>query len=367
MKFLICCIFLVTFCSCNKNYEKNNVNNPITESVLILKNFKPESISDFKKYSIYSPNKPNFIEIISYDNVLGTYQNEFSGILDTIKIKHTKPVMIVNVNRSALIQNTYYLKAGDTIFVDFSNLNNIKEKYLNKNVFTGDITRTNVKDTLSLFIGLGNLVEYLAGKEKQQELILQDSLHYVLSEKRLDSLHKTKQIYESFYKIRKQQFEYSKKAKNFNFDNITYLKKDTLIGLSEYQYFLREFTKKKFDIKTIKTTNSVYLDYKTAFDSVYQSDIYGEKAKNYLLFHYLDQMTQDFSYNDFKERFYKFKQSTKDTTLVSFLEDKYLLNFSDLKKETQEIYFINSQKQKQTLSQILEYNRGKVIYVDFWA
>lgn len=367
MKFLICCIFLVTFCSCNKNYEKNNVNNPITESVLILKNFKPESISDFKKYSIYSPNKPNFIEIISYDNVLGTYQNEFSGILDTIKIKHTKPVMIVNVNRSALIQNTYYLKAGDTIFVDFSNLNNIKEKYLNKNVFTGDITRTNVKDTLSLFIGLGNLVEYLAGKEKQQELILQDSLHYVLSEKRLDSLHKTKQIYESFYKIRKQQFEYSKKAKNFNFDNITYLKNDSLIGLSEYQYFVREFTKKKFDIKTIKTTNSVYLDYKTAFDSVYQSDIYGEKAKNYLLFHYLDQMTQDFSYNDFKERFDKFKQTAEDTTLITFLEDKYLLNFTDLKKETQEIYFINSQKQKQTLSQILEDNKGKIIYVDFWA
>src|SRR5690606_1294421 len=78
-------------------------------------------------------------------------------------------------------------------------------------------------------------------------------------------------------------------------------------------------------------------------------------------------MTQDFSYNDFKERFYKFKQSTKDTTLVSFLEDKYLLNFSDLKKETQEIYFINSQKQKQTLSQILEDNKGKVIYMDFWA
>lgn len=366
MKCLIYCVFLVTFCSCNKNYEKNNVN-PITESVLILKNFKPESISDFKKYSIYSPNKPNFVEIISYNNVLGIYQNEFTGILDTIKIKHTKPVMIVNVNSSTLIQNTYYLKVGDTIFVDFSDLNNIKENYLNQNVFTGDITRTTIKDTLSLFIGLGNLVEYLAGKEKQQELIRKDTLHYILSEKRLDSLYKTKQIYEPFYKIRKQLFEYNKKAKNFNPDDITYLKNDSLIGLSEYQHFLREFTSKKFDIKTIKTTNSVYLDYKTAFDSIYQSDTYGEKAKDYLLFHYLDQMTQDFSYNDFKERFDKFKQTAKDTTLVTFLEDKYLLNFTDLKKETKEIYFINSQKQKQTLSHILEKNKGKVIYIDFWA
>src|SRR5690606_41650758 len=107
-------------------------------------------------------------------------------------------------------------------------------------------------------------------------------------------------------------------------------------------------------LKVITHFYSVYLDYKTAFDSVYQSDIYGEKAKNYLLFHYLDQMTQDFSYNDFKERFDKFKQTAEDTTLITFLEDKYLLNFTDLKKETQEIYFINSQKQKQTLSQILE-------------
>jgi len=357
-RFLFLTIVLLLCSSCEKE-QKTSIEQP-THSVLILKNFNPTNRVYFGKSYVVIPYSP--ISIINPYSLNSQDITDFNNQSDTIRIEHSSDFMLAGVNYSPLISNTYYFRAGDTLVVDFSDLNNIKEYYLNKNVFFGDVPPIFKKDTLAY---KSEFFDY--DKESIKKRKEEDSLKQEISVRNLESLHKTKQIYEPFYKIRKQRFEYSRKANNFNANDITYLKKDTLIGLSEYQYFLREFTKKKFDIKTIKTTNSVYLDYKTAFDSVYQSDIYGEKAKNYLLFHYLDQMTQDFSYNDFKERFYKFKQSTKDTTLVSFLEDKYLLNFSDLKKETQEIYFINSQKQKQTLSQILEYNRGKVIYVDFWA
>lgn len=352
-------LVILTSCDKNKNIESLATSN---FSVLILKDFNPQSTTKLYNDRIIMYNSRDFVEVIDYSKVLGVHINEFSGVLDTIRIKHTKPIMQVDINYSALIQNTYYLRVGDTIIIDFSDLGDISENYTNKGKVFGDIQKTYVKDTLLFVPDFMSKDLKLSKKAKQK-----DSLHYISSEKRLDSLYKKNQIYEPFYKIRKAKFDYIRKAKNFNVDDQVYLKNDSLIGLSEYQYFVREFTTKKFDIKTIRSTNATFLDYKTAFDSVYQSDLYGEKSKDYLLFYYLDQMTQDFSYNDFKERFDKFKQTAKDTTLITFLEDKYLLNFTDLNKETQEIYFINSQKQKQTLSQILEDNKGKVIYIDFWA
>lgn len=355
--FIFLILFLVLYSCSEKEEEIKEI--PI-HSVLILENFNPTNRVYFGESYVEIPNSS--ITIINPYSLNTQDITDFNNQSDTIRIEHSSDVMLVGLRYSPLIQNKYYFKTGDTIVVDFSDLENIKEYYLNKNVFIGDIPPIFNIDTLTYKSKFFNYDKESIRKRKEK-----DSLKQKMLEKRLDSLYKTKQIYEPFYKIRKQQFEYSKKAKNFNSDDITHLKKDSLIGLSEYQYFLREFTKKKFDIKTIKSTNSVYLDYKIAFDSVYQSDTYGEKAKDYLSFYYLDQMTQDFSYNDFKERFDKFKQTVKDTTLVTFLEDKYLLNFTDLKKETKEIYFINSQKQKQTLSQILEENKGKVIYVDFWA
>ncbi len=355
---LLLIVFLFLYFSCEKEQEKIQVQP--THSVLILKKFNPKNRIYFGRSYVEIPNYP--IRIINPYSFYTQDITDLNNQSDTIRIEHFSDVMLVDLFYSPLIENKYYLKTGDTLVVDFSDLKNIKEYYLNKNVFLGDIPPITIIDTLEY------QSKYFAfDKEAIRKRKEEDSLGYILSEKQLDSLHKTKQIYEPFYKIRKQQFEYSRKAKTVNINDQIHLKKDSLIGLGVYQYFLQKFTTEKFNIKTIRTTNSNFLDYKTAFDSVYQSDLYGKKAKDYLLYHYLDQMTQDFSYNDFKTRFEKFKQTAKDTTLVTFLEDKYLLNFTDLKKETQEIYFINSQKQKQTLSQVLEQNKGKVIYVDFWA
>lgn len=353
-------ILIAVLFSCSKKKEELIKEIP-THSVLILKNFNPTNQFKFSNSAyVQVPNEP--IEITNPYDFRTDKISHFNGISDTVRIEHFSEVMTAKVTYSPLIRNEYFFRAGDTIVVDFSDLKNIKEHYLNKNVFSGDIPLIIVTDSLAYE---SEFFKY--DKESIRKRKSEDSLKRKISERNLDSLYNQKQVYEPFYKVRKQQFEYSKKAEKYNEGNLTDLKNDTLIGLTHYQYFVRQFTAKKFDIKVIRSTNSNFLDYKTAFDSVYQSDLYGEKAKDYLLFYYLDEMIQDFSYNDFKERFDRFKQTAKDTTFVTFLEDKYLLNFTDLKKETQEIYFINSQKQKQTLSQILEENKDKVIYVDFWA
>ena len=142
---------LFGFISCTKNKVEVQKNPRPLYSVLILKKFAPEEETEILKKHIYALNKPNFIEVIDYKNCLAKYENDFNGEIDTIRIKHTNNIMLVNLNFSALVQNTYYLRRGDTIVVDYTNLKNIKEFYKNKNSLVGDIQKTYIRDSL-LFI-----------------------------------------------------------------------------------------------------------------------------------------------------------------------------------------------------------------------
>src|SRR5690606_10020137 len=141
-------LVILTSCDKNKNIESLATSN---FSVLILKDFNPQSTTKLYNDRIIMYNSRDFVEVIDYSKVLGVHINEFSGVLDTIRIKHTKPIMQVDINYSALIQNTYYLRVGDTIIIDFSDLGDISENYTNKGKVFGDIQKTYVKDTL-LFV-----------------------------------------------------------------------------------------------------------------------------------------------------------------------------------------------------------------------
>src|SRR5690606_39022538 len=235
-RFLFLTIVLLLCSSCEKE-QKTSIEQP-THSVLILKNFNPTNRVYFGKSYVVIPYSP--ISIINPYSLNSQDITDFNNQSDTIRIEHSSDFMLAGVNYSPLISNTYYFRAGDTLVVDFSDLNNIKEYYLNKNVFFGDVPPIFKKDTLAY---KSEFFDY--DKESIKKRKEEDSLKQEISVRNLESLHKTKQIYEPFYKIRKQRFEYSRKANNFNANDITYLKKDTLIGLIEYQYFLREFIEKK--------------------------------------------------------------------------------------------------------------------------
>jgi len=348
-------LIILLFCSCSEQKIEKKDFLSSNESVVILKGFNPSN-------KVFYGN--SYVETFSFpieitDPLQVRSQN--IEVSDTIVVIHSNEIMMININYNPQINNHYFLKQGDTLIVDFTNLKKINEYYQNKNVLPGDLNRVRVLSD-SVFKNL----YFSTDQSFLERYYLSDSLNNLKSMALIDSLWRNKMIHPEIYGIRKQDYLIRNTIRN-PIQGTSYLKEDKFIGLKSYQSFLNKYTLEHFSIGNIYHSNSYYVDYKTAFDSVYQADIYGEKAKDYLLFYYLDRMTESFSYNDFKERFEKFKQTAKDTTLVAFLEDKYLLNFTDLKKETQEIYFINSQKQKQTLSQFLEENKGKVIYIDFWA
>lgn len=349
-------LVLIIFICCSCKDEKTHKSVTPTESVVILKNFKPTYQTNIG-HNILLQLSGAAIEISDPNKIIKNEVNSFNSVSDTIRVHHHNNLMLVNVKFSPLVENTYYLYPGDTIVADFSNENNIKEQYT-----------SNPKRYLEPFKIRDNdyfLSEFLFDKTALQKRKAVDSLETIKGIGELNELRKKKIIKDDYYSLRINRINYANALSQSTSDK--YLKNDSLIGVTEYQNYLRQFTINKFNIKFINGKGSSYLDSKTGFDSVFKSDIYGKKAKDYLLFYFLNEMTQDFSFQDFNDRFALFKKIVSDSSLVNYINDKYLLNFNDIKNESKSTFFINSKKHKITLDELIRQNKGKVIYIDFWA
>ena len=81
----------------------------------------------------------------------------------------------------------------------------------------------------------------------------------------------------------------------------------------------------------------------------------------------MESIAKYYSLDDFKTYHNKFVTEVKDTTLLNIVSNKYLTDFISFKGKTDEVYVINSKKEKTTLKEVIEQYKGKVVYVDFWA
>jgi len=77
-------------------------------------------------------------------------------------------------------------------------------------------------------------------------------------------------------------------------------------------------------------------------------------------------------YEDYPEKVYleyteKFKKVVSDTTLITVLQKKKLIDFKEVTVNTKEVQLIDLKENVTTLSAILEKHKGKVVYVDYWT
>src|SRR5690606_26073303 len=267
-----------------------------------------------------------------------------------------------------LTSNIYYFRAGDTIIVD-SKDNKVKEFYTNKNVKKGDLIPAYTKDIFSSPISL----------ILNPNLINKDSVYFSKQDRKNDSLFRIGEVYEPFYEIMKAQstFRYPEKIKKIE-DGFTLdigneslykelIKQDKFIYLNNYQAFLSSYANKKYEIKIVSIGNGVTSDNKTLFDSVYISDIFGKNAKDYLLYSSLNAIYEDYPEKVYLEYTEKFKKVVSDTTLITVLQKKKLIDFKEVTVNTKEVQLIDLKENVTTLSAILEKHKGKVVYVDYWT
>src|SRR5690606_35321028 len=252
----------------------------------------------------------------------------------------------------------------------------IKEAYVNRNVKKGDLIPSYTKDALADTFAQ---ITYRHQTEKIQQVKTKDSLYYVYQQRKTDSLFQLGEVYEPFYEIMKTQstFRYPKEIRAFRdgfiFDESTesvykeLIKQDKFIGLDNYKIFVSNYAYKKYGIKIKSLGNGAGWDNKALFDSVYVSDIFGKNTKDYLLY-----TSMNMIYLDYPERIYldyleKCKKVVSDTTLITTLQKKKLIDFREIAVNTKDVQLTDLQENKTTLSELLEKHKGKIVYVDYWT
>lgn len=375
MKYLYILTCVVVFISCNKKRESKFKKSVQKKNIVIY--FDKRS---YKKDTLFLNNGKSFsLKITPSLTYTKKYPYEKTNV--SLNNINTVDTLIITTDKKIIFEHRYHyyyyssyiFEAGDTIKFNYVNdapyclvLN--KKKFINQFNFEVD-------HNLSNKIYKSNFQFYDENKkfrnEKQKKLYL-DRLknNRVKQLSYLDSLYKNNNFSKQYYSFLKRKINYqvnnltnfSKLGKD-SFD----LKNDSLLSVSSYRHFLTYYCNQKFKPPIIKNGYKNMINSKVVFDSIKNSSIFSIKNKNYLLYHYLKDIANNFSIDDFNVYNNKFNKQVKDSVLKKQLNRKYMVDLLPLKNEAKKVYTINPKKEKQTLDSIIKKNKGKVIYIDFWA
>ncbi len=192
----------------------------------------------------------------------------------------------------------------------------------------------------------------------------------------LDSIYKLGQITTSRYHLQmdKIRFDMYNALDPKDFKSLAFsgslnkeLNKDSLVKFDFYQQFLQNFIRDKFNIKRLSLSNRNVLDFKTASDSIINSNLFSPKIKSFLLYRSLIEISENHSHSDFNFYYSKFRKEVTDTLLLNSIKHKFSANLYESKMNIEDLFLIDKNKQEIKLKEFLNANSKKLIYVDFWA
>lgn len=196
----------------------------------------------------------------------------------------------------------------------------------------------------------------------------------------LDSLYKSKRLTFNMFELQKNKLRYNKYNTFFHSvfykNKEEYLNKDTLIKhinkpkllkFKFYRTFLNNYLKNKFAIKMIEYSNNSFSNPKTFFDSIAKTKDLDTEIKEFLLAEKIEEIAEKLSSSEFLKYLKIFKGIVKDSATIAKLESKYLINYSDLKKNTSSVHLITKTGEKIILQNFINKHKGNLIYIDFWA
>lgn len=320
----------------------------------------------------YSPT----IDVITYSNV-----NDFKTIKllpnnvtssDTIKIKSTNDIYVEH-KYHYYYTSLYNFSPGDTILFIYKDgvpfVKILNKPYLNRNDFNflTDFNLNNDKPESREEFYLNNK-RFRNKKELDNYTLNRTKLQLKLM-RNFDSLETNNFISKKAVSFLKEYLQFSNPGLFIKEDYENELKKDSLLHISTFRYFLNSYSQYKFKISTLqKSKYESTLNYKALYDSISKnSEMFNEKNMDFLLFENLKNIANEFSLNDFDKYYDKFVDQIHNSNLIEEINKDYLMDLDFLKKETENVYLVNIKKEKFLLKDILDKNKGKVIYIDFWA
>lgn len=151
------------------------------------------------------------------------------------------------------------------------------------------------------------------------------------------------------------------------FEELLQTRFDSLAYSIHYQELLKYVFQKHFGargrVDWIRTSSSNSPDYRQVYDSIRQNNAISDQVKKLLLFRGIDEVIAQASVDDIDAYWLKFRQDVGDTAMLNYISRKYGLG----EKTSKELQLKNLAGERLTFSSVLEQNKGKVVYVDFWA
>lgn len=120
-------------------------------------------------------------------------------------------------------------------------------------------------------------------------------------------------------------------------------------------------------LEYIDQKDGINRDYKKLFDLIENSDIFNNRDQEYLLYKQINRIGNTDSNSDFMSYYNKFKSIVKDTSLLNSVRNTFALEFDSARTEASTVVLKDSKGRQFSFNEILEVNKGKVVYVDFWA
>lgn len=381
LKYVFLLLIFIFTLSCKKPFsdKEKKEENKLNEIVFLIDGVVKDTmkIPNIKLYKYlpvitYTENTVPYIE--------HTIVKNNSSKKNIIKIKNVDEIYVKHHYR--LDDFYYFFKKGDSILYSDNNGFPIYKVLNSKNI---DLSyeqekrkHFNLKEPKSFFYFQLSKLMMSQNKEKSIEQYCKNVLlNFNLEQNFLDSLYSQKKLSKRFYLFQKEKIK-------FDFYNLTIqakgrefykknkielrneLKKDSLIKYS----FFKEFVEKTAYYESVINDNieknkapKIISQYKFALNS----DLILPKTKNYLLHTLIQQISENLSLKDFETAYELFTKNTTSKVLVDDISNKYLVNYSELKKEIDSVHLISLDKTTTTLSEVIKKNKGKIIYVDFWA
>lgn len=298
------------------------------------------------KYRLFD----NYIDYpIQYDSINYTLTKDFYE--DTIYLK-----LRYNPGRNKL----FILRKGDSANIDYIfgiPYLNVKNRKFKKNdqAISKAIHEFKFKDERFHFFN----PFYKVNKEREKQKSLKAYQKIINS---LDSLAKEELISTVEHNYYKKYFKYRTGFKS-NTYNLHYLKRSDL-HIEGFELYLRQYVFKNLKKKTISLGNGLARNSLEAFDFVFASKDFSERNKHYLLSNSLINIKLDFPKSTYNNRLQQFNSLYTKNILKPDNESKFL---KSIYKKTANVSLEDSKNNHKTLQEVINNNKGKVIYIDFWA
>ncbi len=380
--FLVFCIV----CGSCKQETKTNENLVATKTKKQLNQytviFKKRDTSDTHNPRLYGcADISNFYYIGNYFHLKQFIPSDYKKT-DTINFQFNKAKIPVYLSYYQVQTFDYLLSSGDTLIVQYKE-GMPEVKLMNRKYPKYEFSYDSLRRKSFQIKGIED--EELFSIEKNpvnfKKFLLKKKKKYEKERLFIDSLYTNNLISLDYKNLLKERtvYNYLKLSSSYYltkyYPEVTVpyskedLNKEHLTNCRFYFSFLYNYTYNILNKQRgTYSKNGFTRDSKSAFDLVLKDSlIESNKIKKHLLTFLLEQIYTYNSREDFAKYYDIYKGVVNDSLLVSNFEKKFILDFATYSEEKKKVLFVNRNRKMLTMEDILKKNKGKLIYVDYWA